>query len=54
MKVIIVGIFAFSLCWGVSHFVNLGHTVFSAGGIPISGGVILFAAAAGLLAKKIK
>lgn len=54
MKAVIVGVFALACCWGVSHFVNLGHTVFSAAGIPISGGVILFAVSAGLVYGRVK
>lgn len=54
MKVVIVIVFALACCWGISHFVNLGHTVFSLAGIPVSGGVILFCLSAGLVYGRVK
>jgi hypothetical protein len=54
MKAIIVGVFALAVCWMISHFVNLGHTVTSLAGVPISGGVILFCISAGLVYGKVK
>lgn len=54
MKAVIVGVFALACCWGVSHFVNLGHTVTSLAGVPVSGGVILFCISAGLVYSRVK
>jgi hypothetical protein len=54
VKSFIVATFALSVCWGISHFVNLGHTVFVAAGVPISGGVLLFCIAAGLVYNRVK
>jgi hypothetical protein len=53
-KALIVSMFSLSCCWCVSHFINLGRTVFMAAGVPISGGVLLFCVASGLVYGRVK
>lgn len=42
MKLIISGVFALALCWGVAKFVNVGSTAFTLAQIPISWTMVVF------------
>ena len=54
-KAFIVGLFAISVCFIISQLgINLSHPVFSAAGVPISSGVLLFGVVAAAVSSRIK
>jgi hypothetical protein len=54
MRLLIIGVFALALCWGVGRFVNTSATAFHLAQVPISWTMLIFVGGSVLVASRVK